>query len=286
MQVYSAADEWPDLPSPRIAKTKDRVMAEQINCYDVPQYWDLAFSDDTQLEAEFVAAAAKKYCDFPVERLYEPGCGGGRLVVELAKKGFHVTGIDQSQQAINFAKQKLASHNLTAELAVADMREVVAGPPFDIAYCLVNTFRHLLTEADAKQHLESVSQMLRPGGLYIIGMHLLPPDADEEDEEDWSVETPDVTVHMQLVAENCDRTLRQETLRFSMTAAVAGEPTPICHTSNYRMRIYEASDIRELLASVSVFELVDVFDFWYDIEDPLTLSDELGDTVLVLRKKS
>lgn len=259
-------------------------MTNQVNCYDVPQYWDLAFSDDTQLEAEFVVAAAKKYCDFPAVRLYEPGCGGGRLVVELAGRGFQVTGVDQSRSAVEFTRQTLTDRGLNAEIVVGDMREPLTDAEFDVAYCLVNTFRHLLTEEDAKQHLESVHRMLRPGGLYIIGLHLLPPDADEEDEEDWSVETPDVTVHMQLVAADCDRARRQETLRFSMTANVVGTAEPICHSSNYRMRLYEATHVRQLLASVPGFELVDVFDFWYDIDDPLELSDELGDTVLVLRK--
>lgn len=259
-------------------------MTNQVNCYDVPQYWDLAFSDDTQLEAEFVAAAAKKYCEFPASRFYEPGCGGGRLVVELASKGFDVTGVDQSLSAVEYANKSITDRNLKANIIVGDMREPLADAEFDVAYCLVNTFRHLLTEEDARKHLESVAQMLRPGGLYIIGMHLLPPDADEEDEEDWSVQTPEVTVHMQLVAADCCRQQRLETLRFSMTANVTGNPEPICHSSDYRMRIYEAAHVKQLLANVPAFELVDVFDFWYDIEDPLELTDELGDTVLVLRK--
>lgn len=259
-------------------------MTKSVDCYDVPEYWDLAFSEDTELEAEFIAAAAKKYCNFDAVKLYEPGCGGGRLVVELASKGFHVTGLDQSSAAVEYARKTLAARRLTSEIIVGDMREVIADAEFDVAYCLVNTFRHLLTEDDAKQHLQSVAKMLRPGGLYIIGMHLLPPDADEEDEEDWSVKTPKATVHMQLVATDCDRKLRHETLRFSMTANVANKAEPICHASDYRMRIYEAAHVRQLLASVPEFELVDVFDFWYDLEDPLTLTDELGDTVLVLRK--
>jgi len=56
----------------------------QVDCYDYPQYWDLAFRSETQLEADFIEAAGRKYCDFPVRRLLEPGCGGGRLVIEMA----------------------------------------------------------------------------------------------------------------------------------------------------------------------------------------------------------
>ena len=61
--------------------------ANQVDCYDYPQYWDLAFRSETRLEADFIEVAARKYCEFPVRRLLEPGCGGGRLVIELAARG-------------------------------------------------------------------------------------------------------------------------------------------------------------------------------------------------------
>lgn len=260
-------------------------MTEEVDCYDVPRFWDLAFSEDTTLEADFIEAAAKKYCNFSLLHLYEPGCGGGRLVAELAKRGLSVTGIDQSSQAIEFAKNVVLEDELKASLQVGDMRDKLQGQTFDLAYCLVNTFRHLVSEADAVRHLENIAEMLRPGGLYIIGMHLLPPDADEEDEEEWSVESENVSVSMQLVAAGCDRATRLENLEFTMTAQVAEQETPIVHRSSYQMRTYEAKHMKSLLSKVPAFQLLDVYDFWYDIEDPLTLSDELGDTVFVLQKQ-
>lgn len=50
------------------------------NWYDYPQYYDLAFAEETPAEAEFIAAACRKYAVGPVRRLLEPGCGSGRLV--------------------------------------------------------------------------------------------------------------------------------------------------------------------------------------------------------------
>ena len=37
---------------------------------------------------------------------------------------------------------------------------------------------------------------------------------------------------------------------------------------------------------VPALELVDVFDFWYELDNPLKLTDELGDAVFILRKSS
>ena len=48
--------------------------------------------------------------------------------------------------------------------------------------------------------------------------------------------------------------------------------------------MYTAAQFRRLLRQVPSLELCDVYDFWYDIEEPLKLSDELSDTVFVLEK--
>lgn len=254
------------------------------NCYDVPEYWDLAFGEDTVDEADFIQASAQKYCSFSVHRLLEPGCGGGRLVLELARRGYEVTGWDLSQRAVDYANSTLRANGLSANVVVADMVNTIADRHFDVAYCLVNTFRHLLTEDNAERHLKNVAQSLSPGGLYILGMHLFPPDADEEDEEEWSHTRDGVTVSIQLSVAACNRQSREETLRFFMTAndpAVEGIQR---FRSDYRMRLYEASQFLDLLAKVPQFELLDVYDFWYDIDEPLQLSDDMGDTVFILRR--
>ncbi|MCR9201023.1 MAG: class I SAM-dependent methyltransferase [Planctomycetaceae bacterium] len=259
---------------------------EQSNCYDFPQYWDLAFGEDTKLEADFVEAAVRRYCSFSLSRVYEPGCGGGRLVMELARRGYDVTGCDLSGPSIAWLQQQLKAERLSAAVSVADMRDPVpAASLHDAAYCFVNTFRHLLTEEDAVRHLRSVASMLRPGGLYLLGIHLLPPDADEEDEEAWQVTADDTTVDMQLVVADCCRESRLETLRFTMSVRHdAQKDQPNVFRSDYRMRLYDASQIASLFATVEELRLLDVYDFWYDMTEPLALNDELADAVFVLQR--
>lgn len=255
-------------------------------CYDLPGYWDLAFSDDTQLEADFLVRAVERYCDFPLLTAIEPGCGGGRLLVELASRGIAVQGWDLSQDAVDWASGRLTGQRLPGVALLADMRTHVVTPPVDLAYCLVNTFRHLLSDGDAVAHLKSVAESVRKGGLYVLGLHLLPPDADLEDEEEWSITEGDVTVSIQLTAMNGSRERREETLRFVMTVQDPELPEEgrLQTQSDYRMRTWEAGQIIDLLKCVPEFELRGVFDFWYEIDDPLELSDELGDTVLVLQR--
>ena len=256
--------------------------AEPTDCYDHPRYWDLAFSEDTQAEAEFVAAAYTKYCDFPVQRLVEPGCGGGRLLVELASRGFGVAGFDLSQAAVDYANSQLADKGAPATAFVGDMTNFQVMEPFDAAVNLVNTFRHLTTEKDARRHLECVAEAIRPGGIYILGFHLIPLDADEEDTETWTVSDGDVTVDFSLEVLQFDRKRRIEVVRYALEVNDSGRRFQI--QTNYEQRIYLHTEFLSLLASVPAFELCDVFDFWYDIDNPLELNDVMSDAVFVLRR--
>jgi SAM-dependent methyltransferase len=254
-----------------------------MDCYDYPQYWDLAFRSETKLEADFIEAACRKYGKSPTTRLFEPGCGGGRLVVEMAARGYDVACIDLSEPSVNYLKRRLRRRGLHANVRLADMTDVVAKPSVDAAFCTLNTFRHLTTEEAARRHLECVAKSLRPGGIYILGFHLLPPDADEECIERWSAKHGQTNVTTTLRVLDFDRRTRLETIRFSLRVRAGKRDLRL--QSDYKYRIYTAAQFHTLLASVPAFELCDVFDFWYEIDEPLQLSDQLGDAVFILRRR-
>ena len=253
------------------------------DCYDYPQYWDLAFRDETRLEAEFLQAAARKYCRFSVQRMLEPGCGGGRLVVEMAARGYQLVGFDLNPKMVSYVKRRLRRRHLSAEVFQADMTEFCIDPKVDVAFCTFNTFRHLTSERAAVGFLESLVNSLRRGGICVLGFHLLPPDADESCVERWSARHGRTVVNMTLRVLECDRQQRLERIRFSMRVNAGSKRLRL--QSDYEYRLYTADQVCQLLAKVPAFELCDVFDFWYEIDHPLQLNDELGDAVFVLRKQ-
>jgi hypothetical protein len=52
-----------------------------------------------------------------------------------------------------------------------------------------------------------------------------------------------------------------------------------------KLRLYDVDQIKSLLAKAKEFELVGVYDFWYDIKDRVRLTKNTCDTVLILKKK-
>lgn len=255
----------------------------QQDWYDFPRYYDIAFRSDTRREADFIAAACDKYCPFPARRLLEPACGTGRLVAALAARGYGLTGLDLSDSMLQFAKDRLARRGLRARLFNGDMTDFRLPRPVDAAYCPVNTFRHLLTEDAARRHLECVAGSLRQGGIYVLGLHLFPPDAAEEDGERWTERQGQTEVTVTLRVLETDRRRRVENLRVNLLVRRSGREFRLRH--EFQFRIYSVGQFRRLLKSVPAFELCDVYDFWYEIDQPLKLDESMADTVFILRKK-
>lgn len=218
-----------------------------------------------------------------MRRLLEPACGSGRLVRELARRGYELTGFDLNPSMLDYARRRLARSKLQAELFAADMADFELPRPVDAAFNTFNSFRHLLTEDAALSHLNSVGRCLRTGGIYILGLHLLPPDASEESTERWTARQgrTHLTATLKVIAAN--RRRRLETLRISLRVRTPKRVFRI--RSEFTLRLYNAQQLKRLLAKVPELECCDVFDFWYEIDEPLVLDDVLSDTVLVLRKK-
>lgn len=253
------------------------------NWYDHPRYYDIAFQSDTKKEADFIVSACEKYCSFRAKKLLEPACGTGRLVVEMASRGYRVAGLDLNRPSLEYLRRRLAARRLKARLVEADMADFQFSKPFDAAFCTVNSFRHLLTEAASRRHLECVAESLRPGGIYILGLHMLPLDIDENDCERWTEQQGRTKVTVTLRVLETDRRRRVERLRASLLVR-EGEKT-IRLRDEFSFRMYTATQFRRLLKSVPAFELCETYDFWYDINEPQPFDEQSADTVFVLRKK-
>jgi len=255
----------------------------KANWYDYPEYYDLAFADDTPGEADFIAAACEKYAAGPVRTLLEPGCGGGRLVVELARRGYRTLGFDNNAKMLAHLQKRIQRDKLSAEAFAGDMTEFRVPRKVDAIFNTFNTFRHLTTEEAALAHLQSAHRALRKGGLYVLGFHLLPDDASLECIERWTAKRGKTKITYTLRVVESSRRTRLETLRVSMLVRSPGKELRLA--TEFPLRLYSAPQWRSLLAKVPEFELCAVYDFCYDIDQPVKFDNRLSDAVFILRKR-
>ena len=253
--------------------------------YDHPHYFDLVFRDETAAEVKFFEQAFARLTKLTVRRLFEPGCGSGRLVIAMARRGYDVTGLDLSRSMLDYVDQQLKRKKLTADLILGDMTSMKFKRKFDSVFCTFNTFRHLIREDDALKHLRSVADNLKKGGLYLLGFHLIPLDADPECIERWTARDGGTRLHCTLRVIDFDRKRRQEMLRVSIKATKrSGKVERI--RSEFPLRIYTPAQAKRLLKKVEdVFEIAGIYDFDYDIDAPRKFDDDLTDALFVLKRR-
>jgi len=255
------------------------------NWYDHPQYFDMVFRDETPAEIDFFEEAFKRYAGRDVHNLLEPGCGSGRLVAELAAKGYQVTGLDLSQPMLTYLKKRLRRRQLDATLILGDMTAMQLPQRYDAAFCTFNTFRHLLTDQDALAHLRCVAEHLNQGGIYILGFHIIPLDAETECTERWKASHGGTDVSVTLRVIEFQRAKRQETLRVSIKATKRSGKTERVR-SEFPLRLYTHTQAKRLLKQVdNQLELVGIHDFDYQIDEQRQFDSDLTDAVFVLRKR-
>jgi SAM-dependent methyltransferase len=101
-------------------------------------------------------------------RVLDLPCGNGRHALELAARGFEVTGIDRTESYIEEARREAARRGLAAAFQVGDMRDYRAPGQYDLVLNLFGSFGYFDDPADDMRVLENMAASLRPGGRLLI----------------------------------------------------------------------------------------------------------------------
>lgn len=266
--------------------------------YDHPLYYDIVFAPDTAREVDFLLALWARHGRTTLPPRHRPcalelACGTGRTVLELARRDWRSRGFDLNPHMLVRARAAIASAPPRIQKLATVRRarmEAFREPPasVDLAHCLLSTFKYLLTERDARACLRSVERALRPGGIFVLGLHLARPQRRTIDREIWHGQEGAISVRCVTETWPLDPRTRRERLRNRLDVVQPGpegRPTQLRLETRWQCRTYTADQLRTTLAAAApALHVVACHDFHHRLDRVRAFDDAQEDLVLVLRK--
>lgn len=104
----------------------------------------------------------------PGARILDLCCGHGRHLVELADRGYSMTGLDLDPFFLDIARREAERRGLKVQLELRDMRDIPFVEEFDAVINMFTAFGYLESDDEDQKVLDGVAGALKPGGLFLI----------------------------------------------------------------------------------------------------------------------
>lgn len=205
-------------------------------------------AERTEKEAAFVAEKLELEAG---ARVLDLCCGPGRHSVQLATRGYKVTGLDLSEPYLDLARRAAAEAGVALDTVLADMREIPFDDHFDAAINMYSSFGYLESEAEDLKVLESISRSLKRRGRLLLDMLNREWAVANYIQNDWHAEN-DGTLYVEHRA--LDLASSRMRVRFVIVDPNGGRHDSIGHD----IRLYTLTEMVRLLERVG-FSGVEVF---------------------------
>lgn len=181
----------------------------------------------------------------PLSTVLDLGCGQGRHVIELARRGYHVTGLDLSPYLLSVAQHRATAAGVSVEWVEADMRRPPEGRGYDLVLSLFTSFGYFDDDADNDAVLRAAAEALAPGGRMLLEILNGDRAVKQFREREW------FPVGQLTVLE--ERTLDPQRNRLAVRRTVvrSGER----ETSYHSIRLYRGPEIRQRLLTAGFTEV-------------------------------
>ena len=104
----------------------------------------------------------------PEQHILDLCCGVGRHSLELARRGYKVTGVDRTKLYLNKAMKQAKAEKLDIEYIDEDMRRFARKESFDIVLNLFTSFSYFEDPNEDFQVLKNIYKSLKKGGLLLL----------------------------------------------------------------------------------------------------------------------
>ena len=125
----------------------------------------LYFNRDDREAAAFIDNLIAYLKPAPGSSMLDVACGKGRHSIQLAEKGFDVTGIDLSDDSI---AEALQAENETLHFYKHDMRLPFWINYFNYAFNFFTSFGYFRTRREHDDAIRTIAQAIKPNGTFVM----------------------------------------------------------------------------------------------------------------------
>lgn len=227
---------------------------EQHDFYASPSIYDILHTPGTAGEVDGLLRLARRFLPSRPLTILEPACGTGRYLRVLAGRGHRVIGFDREPAMVAYAAARLRHHGRRARIFEADMESCgdsgrLAPRCVDLAFTPINSIRHLPTDSAMLAHFQQIARVLKPTGLYAVGVSITAYGLEQPSEDLWQgargpCRVKQLVQYLPAPGGKAARA-RDETVVSHMTVRT---PTRTRHIdSTYTLRAYDLAQWRRLI---------------------------------------
>ena len=252
--------------------------------YNLPKYYDIAFSWDISRETTIFRELFKRHAPFKVKNILEPACGTGRFLVDLPKYGYHMTGYDSNSQMVAYAKKRIIESKLQnmAKVITGDMKSIKFKTKFDAAINSINSVGYLLYDDDIITHFYNTGDSIKRNGIYIIHLSCAWDRLNSHEEEEWITERERIQIKTIWGLEKQDK---QKKISFELCKMeINDKGRHIILEEHHVLRLWFFEDLKNLICKSKKFKLEALYDEKLNqIPLDIHINGELGNLYYILK---
>ena len=135
-------------------------------------FYDAINADiDYKKWADFIEEIFEKECKGRPELVLDLGCGTGKMTLELARRGYDMTGIDYSPEMLDVARSASEEEGHDVLWLCQDMREFELYGTVDAAVCCLDCINHLEEREDLEACFSLIHNYLIPDGIFVFDIN-------------------------------------------------------------------------------------------------------------------
>ncbi len=138
-----------------------------------PFYDKINADVDYSAWCDFIEEIIKREYKGRAELVLDLGCGTGRMTLELARRGYDMTGVDCSPEMLDFARDAAEKQGLSDRILwlCQDMCEFELYGTVEVAVSCLDCINHITSRADLKRCFALTHNYLSPDGLFIFDIN-------------------------------------------------------------------------------------------------------------------